>query len=538
MQLRIVKNSQASGSIEVETVHDGKTRSWNTLSSVFDPPMREGFDVFEHINRYWAQLPNEIQENIFNVYERVYDAFNKFWEQESLAKALRPLIAELFFLHPQESVALWVQLRSDIQVPPSIKPRFDPSLGMTGTPERTYLTEDYKKLVPLSITMRIMIPIWGEFIFRGKKDLGTVFKEYQAYQLLAHSNILQSQAMIRLSTFVSHTITRDHSLDAAIISGIGTEDFPTWVLAHAVVRRLCYADVRGLDQKGSSLVTYLYNFITQKTSSLDAQLGPIKPKPDQSQGDGENNLSKLEGFKVKQAVPIGDIAIVSCYIQNAMRYANSTKKAMAEMRPNSLLSRLCPDPAFPSLVKQAGQSASHLMKERISPCQVNIAGWILSEYVNIRAIPHLQKLDVIAIIALAQAYLWYNGHYELAALITAAARDRGRQVHSIGDGNFRIPKVSKALTEEIVVEFCYLRRSNSRAKNVKLNNPVIDAIETVTEQLMAYNWSSNLHPTWDLGPAYVQGSRLMVPGDIREQLGKLILEIDNRIGKSPIAVSI
>lgn len=528
MELRLVKGLTISSSTEVETIHDGVKITWNIMGQV----LQEGFDTFDHINRYWASLPHETQTAIFDVYQRIHQAFRDLWEQEPLAKALRPLIAELFYLHPQESVQLWVNLKSDVLVPPSIKSKFDISSGMSGTPERTYLTEDYKKLVPLAITMRIMIPIWGEFIARSKKELGTIFKEYQAFQLLSSSPIIKSEAMCRLQTFVEHTISRDHSLDAAIITGISTEDFPTWVMAVTVVRRLCYADVRGLDQKGSSLVSYLYNFIDQKVSTLDSQIGTIKFKHTvESSGDGENNLSKLEGFKIKQAVPTGDIAVISFYIQTAVKYALSGKKSRSEMESNTLINRMSDDPEFVNLVKQSFSLFQQMMRERLTNPQVAIAGWVLSQWIPIRSIPYLQKSDVVAMILLSQAYLWKNGHKELAVLLTASARPiTNLDAHVISESKQRLPR---ATADEINQAFPYLRRTNSRAKNVKMLSATVSAIDDITEALDRYQWSPNIPMAWVEEAQFVQSQQSrMVPTDIREKLGRLILEINEQLGKS------
>lgn len=534
MELRLVKGLTIASSTEVETIHDGNKITWTLMSQV----MQEGFDTFDHINRYWASLPHETQSAIFNVYERIHQAFKDLWEQEPLAKALRPLIAELFYLHPQESVQLWVSLKSDVLIPPSIKSKFDISSGMSGTPERTYLTDDYKKLVPLAITMRIMIPIWGEFIARSKKELGTIFKEYQAFQLLSSSSIIKCEAMCRLQTFVEHTISKDHSLDAAIITGISTEDFPTWTMAVTVVRRLCYADVRGLDQKGSSLVSYLYNFIDQKVSTLDSQIGTIKFKHTvESSGDGENNLSRLEGFKIKQAVPTGDIAVVSFYIQSAVRYALSSKKVQSGLEQNNLISRLCPDPDFPQIVKQVFSVSNQLMKERLTNPQVAIAGWVLSQWIPIRSIPYLQKTDVVAMILLSQAYLWKKGYKQLAILQTASARPKTSQdSHVVGDSKQRMPR---ATSDEINEAFPYLRRTNSRAKNVKMLSATLSAIDEITEALDRYQWIPLTMPARiargefdELAAFNEEAAQFRIPPDIREQLGRLIIEINNRLGQS------
>ena len=106
------------------------------------------------------------------------------------------------------------------------------------------------------------------------------------------------------------------------------------------------------------------------------------------------------------------------------------------------------------------------MKERLTNPQVAIAGWVLSQWIPIRSIPYLQKTDVVAMILLSQAYLWRKGYKQLAILQTASARPKTSQdSHVVGDSKQRMPR---ATSDEINEAFPYLRRTNSRAKNVKM----------------------------------------------------------------------
>jgi len=536
MELIISSTDWASNAVTVKTVHESQGNrysiDWNTIPQVFEDSQKKGFDVFQHINQYWSTLPLETQDKIFDVYRRIKDTFDLIHNHEQLTMSLRPLIAELFFLHPQENIRYWVDLKSDILVPSIIKPEFDATKGMIGTIQRTYVIEDYRNLIPLAITMRLMIPVWGEFIYRSRRELGTIYKEYQAFQLLSASPVMNCVAMERLRVFVENTIPKDHSLDAAIISGISREDFPTWILALTVVRRLCYGDIRGIEQNNSSLISYLFMFIEQKVTTLDSQIGTITEKRTSESSDGENNLSRLEGFKIKQAVATGDIAIVSYYIQDAITDVLSWNPNSGIPFQNHFINRLCPDQDFPSMVKEAYASTSVLFTKKISHPQVMIAGWTLSKFIPIRSIPYLQKSDIIAMLAIAVAFLWKLDRKELSALVSAFVPDNHyNESHIINQTRSRI---SRAAAEDLQKTFPYQRRTNSRAKNAKLLNPVIDTIDVATEELTSRFWISNLPFQWTDEQGIKNSSTLSIPVDIREKLADLIKHVETMEIGSPL----
>lgn len=514
--------------IYVETVHKGQVLRWSTVPQVFKPEV----DVFKHINQYWSTLPVQTQDQIFEVFERIHKTYNDIWDQDRLMIALRPLVAELFYLHPQESIQFWVNLKSDILVPPSVKTRFDVNEGMIGTRERTYLVDDYKKLIALAISMRLMIPVWGEFINRGRKEFGTIYKEYQAYQLLAHSPVIDCEAMERLRTFIEHTIPKDHPIDGAIINAISREDFPVWVTSITVVRRLCYADVSGIDRDGSSLVTYLYNFIDNKVKTIDSQMGKIMDKTSsETSSDGENNLSKLEGFKVKQTVTSGDICSIQVFIEQAIGYAIKQSQTQVKLeKPNCLLSRMCEDEDFPTLVENSFTAAiTSLQNDKLTVPQVSLAGWVLSSLIPVRSLPYLSKIDVISMMAISQAYLWKNDYKDLAVLVTASPKEsHNHGMHTITDARLL---VSKPTREEFSTYFPYMRRTSSRAKNIRPINLVTNSIDDISEQFSRYSWISNIPVSWTTDREIQNRSRFLIPSNIREQLTKLVISLEDKLLK-------
>lgn len=528
MEIRIL-SQDASGLNKTEPalviLHKGVELRWNIPSK----DLAFEFDIFEQINGYWAQCQPQTQDDIFALYDKIYAVFQNIWDISVRIAALRPLIADLMEYHPQEDVFMWAWSRANIVVPGSIHRAFDTNGTMAGTLERTYLDEDYRWLVALSISMRVMFPIWRQFTTDTRREAGIIFKEYQAYQLLAMSSVARCPAMDRLMVFIRHTIPKDRHNDAAILLGISSEDIPNWVLSVTVVTRLCCADVRGINQSPettnqiTTLPAYLYNFILQKLRVIETNVGNVSPKNSGSYaGDGDSNLSKLEGFKIKQPTSIGNIETISAYLEIQMDRALGSQP----VGERSLIRRLSKSPDFQRLVAESYQSVQELNAVRLTREQVTIAGWVMKHFVPVRSIPSLQKVDLLKMIAFSQAYLWENNHFHLAALVGGIAID------TIDDNVGMIADRKDAIEKEQLVElqkrFVFNKRTSSRAKTAKSLNPVIVVIDRLTEDLGKYQWRITLPEHWVSKAGWSPRNKVMkIPTDIRTRLALLLIAIDS-----------
>jgi hypothetical protein len=373
--------------------------------------------------------------------------------------------------------------------------------------------------------MRIMIPVWGEFLSRTRKEVRTVFNMYQAFQLLGISNVMHSEAMKRLDIFVRHTIPKERSMEAPIFLGISSEDVPVWVLSTIVVRRLSCADVRGLDPD-TNLASYLFIFINQRLTNLDSKVGKITPKhgSDEEGGpDSDSNHSRLEGFRIKQDIPEGDIAVISHYIRMSVEIAHGQDP----LSPMSLVSRLNPDPSFRALVSQSLDHMGPLLNEQLNPTQVMLAGWVMNQHISIRAMPHLKKVDVLSLIGIARAYLWSMGHLDLAALISAIAKgnESGQENHMASV----LTRMTRENQAEIERRFPFQKRTSSRAKNAKSLDLTVNDIEDAVELLSYSDWYLTLPDEWVsrlLGNSRYR--RYQIPADIRNLMARLVIELDRR----------
>lgn len=472
------------------------------------------YDVFDHINRFWEQLPEAAQDKIYDVYVRCHIALETAVDSASLTLKLIALAEELYAHHDFSEIHHWVRLRSDIILPKDVQ-MFDVWEEVVASQnryqrERTYTKEDYWQLVSLSVALRPMIPIWGEFCSTTKETQSNQLKEFFAYKLLGRASINRTEAMARLARFVELSIPPDQNTIAATIKGVSTQDFPVYILGLVLVRKLCMVDIRGV-VSDLSIVRVIHRYIQQRLSSQEKSfVGIIKPKKvDTGNPDTENNLSRIELTKTKQEHPIGD---------------DAANEVFVDLFGKEIVLRACPDIDL-QLYYQAQESVEALVGYMVKDPQISLLRAALYPAgVAPQALDILNRLLLLKAMACGLAIFWHKGYYELAALMTATSVEPQEAQELIGTDTRSRMKADPR--EELDKLFPYVRKAVGKNKQLKRKNPAMESIEKIAEELSQYAWRLTLPQEW---LPKVIGNRISkrypVPADIRIRLATLATEI-------------
>ena len=462
--------------------------------------------VFSHINQYWASLQVCDQEVIFSIYKEIRIIFNGNWTANKLP-TLYVLIEVLGKYHEVESVYHWMIYHAkDVQWPEYLQESFNENRGYTAeTKEKTYTKGEYKSLAALSIALRPMIPIWGEYIDRTKDEHGNVFKEFYAFTLLNRAGIMHSQAMERLRLYVEHSLPADITPSLTLKVGISQYEYPKWMLALIVIRRLVITDLRGTDSK-TSIIAFIHSYMREKIKRNETSFGVVLNKPtDSSSSDRENNRSMLESTQVKQAIPQGYFIFLEKPFEN----------------PVEIAKRICPEIDL-TLLKQCLDNSHVMHTERHFDSQIAIASWVLSYNDTIpartlRYFPRKNKTTATAL-SICQAILWQKGHHDLAILSTAVTR-----AVSNNFGNDTRSRITKEQTEELDILFPFVKNASNRPG--KKSNRGIESIEMIAASFNEENWYINL-PKELIKELNLQGNlHYSIPTNIKPLLADLVIKI-------------
>ncbi len=466
--------------------HGNEQLQWNIPARVWNPSTRNSgagdepeSNVFSEMNAYIAILPAQTQDAMFEIYRKINNVL-KTTELigsdsiEQLIDQIRPLATNLFNCINKDHFYTWVWRTLRPNLPVDIKEVFDSS--MPGNAERTYLKGDYYALIPLVIIVRLACPFWFDFADLLKEEMQSDSKDEYAFSLIDKTWIRSSDAMKRLEVFVEHTVGNERYSDAVVMSGIGSAKFIPWVLAGLIVKRVPVVDV--MDKAyDTPVVAALFNYIRYRMQMVMNASPRVNAKFVDTGGDGESNLSYLEGFRNPMQLSEGDKQCNDFYAESQF------KDALAGIiKPMSLVGRIAPD-IDPALIVDAYETARKLESYAITEEQEALASWLFHPYSQVRATGNFHKERIIQMLAMAQAIFLHQGKVDFAKLVTARYTQTPTSEGAMIIGSsVDTPKIAE---REAFVEFFPLQKTYNGSK--KPRNDAYDDIDRLVRSLQTYD---------------------------------------------------
>lgn len=502
--LKYVSKHEATISYKSESL------SWN-IFPYFKGSNILTYDIFEQINDYLKQAPDNLQKNLFETYKKIHALLEL--PTQNLDNDLKTLVAELFSYTDIVQVKNWVDIKANIVVPSVLEDVYEDSDENTGNRNRTYVKEDYRWLITLATLLRLMTPIWGEYITKTSKEKGNIFKEYYAASLLESASINKSVPMTKLKLFVIENIPKDKSITSALMAAFSAEDFPDWLMRLVVVRKLCLEDIRGIDNN-SHLIKVIFQYIKHRIRTVDGNFfGIIKEKfttESNNSSDDNNNLSKIEGYKIRQEVAAGDIALIRISLKN----------------PHVVARKLCPDINI-KFVDEAIHVVQSLENEFINKSQKAILQYVFKPICPPSGMLLLNKVDLVRNMGVALALLWNSGWHDIAALMTAIEIPNDEYL-SIGFSGVRA-RITKAQYDKLEYLYPYTRRPQGKQRIIKNQNVGIADVERLSESFINNDWKLVIPQQWiEKEQLNYRASRYTAPADIRIKFADFIIAIADR----------
>ena len=355
-----------------------------------------------------------------------------------------------------------------------------------------------------------MVPIWGEYISIIRKDIGTLFKEFYTFQLLNRTRIMTSPAVEKLKIYIDNIVGKGNLDSTNILKGISSEDFSYWLLSLVCVKRICIADLSGIDPK-VNIVTYVYKFIIQKVQNGDNNVEKIvkDKRIDDKTVSSENKISTLECYKMKTNISPGEIVELEYSIRDIVNVVNKlTYTVDLEHLNNSLA------------------TSSFLDSQTILNPQMTLLRWVFKPVISPRGILYLPKSMIVRALGALESVLWARGHKYLAILATSySVSHESEMIISPVDSKMRI---SKELAAELDYLYPFTKPNLNKKLNIKGPSMVMESIDNLADEFMAVSWK----PTCDVSMLQeVLGSstrRVGIKPDIKTDLAKLVIELGNR----------
>lgn len=508
VKISINNFNETTKPIEAVVSHKDQTINWSL--SVYTRKSVDSEDIFNEINAYYATLTENEQAVIFDKYRHIKEILDTVTNKRPTIEINKYCI-ELLNHHNFEKVKEWLKLYTNINIPNSLEENFIEDFDKKTTRDKTYLKEEYVELVTLTVILKCMFPIWGEFMNRIRRNAQRDRKEDEAYQLINNSNLVNTKAFHKLERYVENTLANDedHNL-AVVLKGISTADYPAYITALTVVRKLAPSQINFTDDR-VNLMTSIYKFIRQRDRPQDNPSSPVKTK--NRGGDDEDmtdKLSQLERYKLKQRISIGDIVGVEYAIEDV---ENVAFRLHSKIDVNFL--------------HECINSSKELFHTRLLDPQITLLSWVIKPVISPRSIVYLPKEKVVELLGMTQAILWARGHQQLALIATATA-DMNNEVLNFTDLEAK-DKIPKNIVD-ILDGFYLHRRSSNKQVDFKPVNQAILAIDRLTEDLNKIRWIMTANQ-WMIEEVYGKNycsRNLIIPRNIKILLSYCVTQMATR----------
>ena len=510
---------------------DGQEIQWQ-ITGLFDKKMYlQRPWLFTHINQFWngygewKGIQRETKNKIFDIYRQIWDILANIYNGEiaNREERLAELIKELFEEHKLSKIKMYM-IFSDIKMPAGLKSVYEHNqeqVDKNHTSVKTYLLEDYKELIALSLQMRLMIPIWTVYLYHIKKSIGTNFKEMHAFDLLRLSNIVEDAPFKKLCAYVNSCIPSDQDeliekMRSNIMDGISTDDYPKYLISGYVVRKLPLNDVRGINFINPALpaepilvqhlATTINENIKAESRNIDTRISSKIDKDQSSNDSEENQVSVFENYKIKEDISRGDIQYLLHCVSNPYQIAK-------------IIEPTTPD----SLIESTLKFVDKISASEATDAQTVLLSWMINTIIPGEAVEYMDRLIRAKCLCACSAAYWTKGHKVIAALCTATPIIS--DVVYNNDASKNSGKIDSATLKVLEELFPYVKidRKGYPEETIK------DNIEILITLLRKKAWELNL--TVEQLDEINQGTASIhfpLPPNTRQLIAELIIEICNQ----------
>ena len=510
--LRSDENNGINNQIVVE--HRGERLAFN-ISTYRNIKITD--NLILDINNFWSRLPVDVQDKIFQCYNQIWYDFKEIEHTRKLDQVLSERVAELFEYHPFKEIMVYIGLYSNLKWPTDLKTEY----GTDHVKELTYLKNEYRELIGLAMAMKIMIPIWGEYIDFIHSEVSNNTKNYRAAGLLVKSSIVQSTGYQRLKQYIEAAWegnTQPHST-AAVIGGLDESQVPSWLLGNTLVRRLANAELIQANsvEEPKMLVSLIFNYSDHLTSTMDKEFGgrvTDKSLDGSNLGD-DDNTSVAENYKIKSDVSEGIVIAHQIYIKTKVE---------------SILRRLDPTVEVREYYRYRSLFDREYERFQITPFGKAVTQWVLHPVVTAKIIEYVDYDAVINMYVMAYTLLKHWG-FDHVAMILLSQPDTSANNGGVAAYARKgiTPDQMKAL-DEIYVDS---PQDNRRRQKSRLHtNVAANAIALLTTEVYGMWWKvcSWEDPKMLLAlHANVQERLVALPYDMDQELARLVIHLKTNI---------
>lgn len=467
--MQFVANSDSSTRhlSKITLYHDHHALHWN-VDHYNRSNLKDIRQLFTNINNYIETLSLKDQSQLFSYYFSIKEALVEVRNHDELDYIIKENIQGVYKILKFDQLKAWSYTHAKIHIPFELKDSCD-DVDNELTRKLTYLKKEYYDLVILSLLLRPLIPIFGEYIFTTRNEISPKFKEHYTLPLI-DDELYDLPAFERLKEYVYASTEKEQVRspstfvrDSAIFGGLGTSELPDWLLSKVIIRKLVVQE----EMSGDSMIANIFHYISQQISSLDKTFnGRVGKKKSFTINNEEDKVSVAENYKVKQTISDGDLTVISVYMEEPHKVAFTI------------------DPTYnPELLDQCLTLIYQYPDLPIGILQITLSQWVLSKAIPARSVSSLNKKSLMNGVAITQALLWHWGSRELALLLVSEPS----QYASMAAGKSST-RLNTKYTNYFFNHYPYYQQHNNTNNKKRNLNVACKAIDILEKELIKYDW--------------------------------------------------
>ena len=359
--------------------------------------------LYDPINEYVAQLPDQHQKAIYDVFFDLYagDYKNNFEDPQVLAK-LETNIQEVSTILGYNNFKAWTRAQENrIIYPDNIIDDYVHDPDMNTTLEKTYVKREYTDLIALIMFIRALVPLYVDFYNRIKQV--TPHYYYKIFMLFVRSDVANCPEVIKLKTYVDVNqqtlIGSSKNENIILFAGLADDDILDSLLSEVVFNKLLTIDFMN---KKCNIVSFIFQTIKYKGNYTPSSGVTIRGKSVEN-NPAKEDISYFEDYRKTSNIPIGTVV----EIQHALSDVNFLALQVGETNFNF--------PAYYYEVENIGR----YMDFKLDKVQVYLLGWFMNKIINPRALYYIEYRKLVELMLFAKTVLIGHGFDYMAAVMSA-----------------------------------------------------------------------------------------------------------------------
>lgn len=487
----------------IEVHHDGK-------KAIFDNRTNNktrclpGHNIFDESNAFIEKHLNAGQQTaLFEIYQEVEERLTQRIDHASLGNYTTMIVSAIYSLIRYEDLKRFIG-GLNLPIPDGMLYIHEPTDAF---PDRTYVVEEYRELLLLSLALRFMCPVWAAYMAKSKEVVGSQYKEYDAIRLISESWPYTNPAIERLRRYIIASIGSGKAAFDMGRSGLSTSEIPDWLLAGAVVRRVSCGALNCV-RDGKSIVSTLYAYMTQKkqqkggTSSQRA----VDKKNTSSRSDDEKDISTIDMYRSRIKHTIGEISVVAVEVRNVQRLCWKIDPDI----PESLIASYLAHPLE--------YRANAITRFHLTMCQ-----WVLGLVIPMEILDDIHRDDLLCALTATRIILQYWGHHQIEGILSSESYTK-----SIGEDDYESDQPSYGRVAPADMEALHreapIQRPQGRGNN-RLDNIAEAMIAEVVKLIRPQVWVTRFPPGATMPADCSTSGRMSSPKHLKTHLIHLYLKL-------------